>query len=257
MVRTKLPNGRTLRLWSQGDDWISTQIFWNGWNAYETETLDLFFRLALTARIVFDIGAHVGLFALIAAHANPEGDVFAFEPNPSTYQRLQYHVWLNQLSNIRCLNSAMGDVNCTAELFHQPGMTSTASLSRDFMDWQKTWSSSSVPVVTGDKFIRDNEIHHVDLVKIDTESTEPQVLKGMMKTLERDRPNIICEVLPSITQQSLQKILLPLGYHFYQLTDRGLIWRDTIMGELEFRNYLFSQAGPDAINRVLAADNRD
>src|SRR6185436_3003180 len=75
-VKARLPNGRTLRLWSQGDDWVSNQIFWKGWNAYETETLNLFFSLAARAQVILDIGAHVGVFALVGAHANPGAQVF-------------------------------------------------------------------------------------------------------------------------------------------------------------------------------------
>jgi hypothetical protein len=34
-VRFRLPNGRTARLWSRADDWVSNQIYWRGWNGYE------------------------------------------------------------------------------------------------------------------------------------------------------------------------------------------------------------------------------
>lgn len=245
-VKAKLPNGRTLRLWSQGDDWVSNQIFWNGWNAYETETLSLFFKLASRAEVILDVGAHVGVFSLVAAHANSSARVFAFEPVAATYQRLQSNIALNQLQNVRCFQSALGDKDETTEVFHQPGMTFTASLSREFMHWQPTWSSSVISVITGDKFADENDIHRVDLIKIDTESTEPQVLAGMLKTIERDRPRIICEVLPDLTEQSIESLLAPLGYNFYRITDRGLVREEKIIGDYKFRNYLFSPAVDDS-----------
>jgi FkbM family methyltransferase len=251
IVRAKLPNGRILRLWSRADDWISTQIFWSGWNAYETETLALFFRLASAGETILDIGAHVGLFALVAGHANPKARVFAFEPVTDSFERLQRNVRLNELSNVQCVNSAVGDTDGTGEVFHQPGLTFTASLSRTFMDWQETWSSSPITVVTGDKFISDNQIAKLDLIKIDTESTEPQVLRGLRETLKRDRPHIICEVLPSFTGAELTAALAPLGYYYYHITDRGLVWRETITGDNEFRNYLFSAVSPDSINKIV------
>src|SRR5882724_8020540 len=37
-----LPNSRTLRLWSRGDDWVSNQVYWRGWDGYEPETVPLF-----------------------------------------------------------------------------------------------------------------------------------------------------------------------------------------------------------------------
>lgn len=247
-VKAKLPNGRTLRLWSQGDDWVSSLVFWNGWNAYETETLNLFFKLASEAEVILDVGAHVGVFSLVAAHANPSAQVFAFEPVATTYRRLQRNVTLNDLKNLRCFQSALGDKDETAEVFHQSGMTFTASLSREFMHWQPNWSSSMVAVITGDKFVEQNDLPRVDLMKIDTESTEPQVLAGMLKTIERDRPNIICEVLPGLTEQSIENLLAPLGYSFYRITDTGLVRQEKITGDFKFRNYLFSPAPAESRN---------
>src|SRR3954453_9807342 len=69
-VRSELPNGEVLRLWSRGDDWISNQVFWRGWNGYEPETTPLFFQLARDAQVVVDVGAYVGFYALIASLAN-------------------------------------------------------------------------------------------------------------------------------------------------------------------------------------------
>ncbi len=100
LVESRLPNGKTLRLQSKGDDWISNQIFWRGWEGHEPETVPLFFRLARESKVTFDIGAYVGLFALLAAHANENGRVFAFEPLPSIYQRLEQNISLNNLQNI-------------------------------------------------------------------------------------------------------------------------------------------------------------
>ena len=100
MVRRRLPNGRTLRLWSRADDWVSNQIYWRGWSGYEPETVPLFFRLATHARVTLDVGAYVGFYTLLAAHANPTGQVYAFEPLLSVYERLQWNVMLNGLTNV-------------------------------------------------------------------------------------------------------------------------------------------------------------
>jgi hypothetical protein len=87
-VRSKLPNGAVLRLWSRGDDWVSNQVFWRGWSGYEPETTPLFFHLAREAEVVLDVGAYVGFFAVLAALANPDGRVLAFEPMPDNAERL-------------------------------------------------------------------------------------------------------------------------------------------------------------------------
>jgi hypothetical protein len=114
-VRRKLPNGQTLRLWSRGDDWVSNQIFWRGWDGYEPETTPLFFRLAAQSRVTLDVGAYVGFYTLLAAHANPDGQVCAFEPLPSVFRRLQRNIALNRLTNVQCVAAAVGEADGEAE----------------------------------------------------------------------------------------------------------------------------------------------
>src|SRR5689334_14287435 len=71
IAECRLPNGRKLKLWSRGDDWVSTQIFWRGLEGYEPETAQLFLRLAADSSVTLDIGAYVGFYTLLAAQANP------------------------------------------------------------------------------------------------------------------------------------------------------------------------------------------
>ena len=97
-----------------------------------------------------------------------------------------------------------------------------SALSYDFMRSAEMICSFPVSVITVDSFVRENAIEGVDLVKIDTESTEPQVLLGMIETIRRDQPAIICEVLKGrASEKLLAQILRPLGYRFYLLTPDG------------------------------------
>src|SRR5262249_9459257 len=117
-VRRRLPNGRILSLWSRGDDWVSNQIYWKGWDGYEPEMAPLFFSLATRAMVTIDVGAYVGYYTLIAAHANPAGRVYAFEPLPTIHQRLLRNVALNGPENVECVASAVGEVDGEADFFH-------------------------------------------------------------------------------------------------------------------------------------------
>jgi hypothetical protein len=111
--------------------------------------------------------------------------------------------------------------------------------------------SSTVPVITLDRYVADRQIPKVDLVKIDTESTECQVLRGMRTTLKRDRPDILCEVLRgSASVGDLEEMLGPLGYHYYLLTPEGPLQRDHISGQPDWLNYLFSTAEPPVVSRL-------
>ena len=241
-VRCKLPNGRSLVLWSRGDDWVSNRLYWLGLAGYEPETVPVFLRHAATARVVLDIGAYVGFYTLLAAHANPQAAVYAFEPHPDAHPRLVRNVSLNRLTNVECFSVAAGDVAGAATLW---GVTSelptSSSLSRDFMNVNGAVRGIHVEVVRLDEFLGDRGVQGVDLIKIDTESTEPEVLRGMAETLRRDRPAIVCEVLAGReTAAALEDLLGPLGYRFWLLTPDGPRREARVCGHPEWLNYLFT-----------------
>jgi hypothetical protein len=98
-----------------------------------------------------------------------------------------------------------------------------------------------VPVVRLDTFCKENTIGEVNLLKVDTETTEDAVIAGMGDTLARHRPHIICEVLPhSRTSTSIQRLLAPLGYRYYLLTDNGPVEKTEIATTQQWHNYLFT-----------------
>lgn len=251
IVTRDLPNGRKVSLWSKADDWVSNQVYWRGWDGYEPETVPLFYRLAKRAQVTFDVGAYVGYFSLLAAQANPAGQVFAFEPLPSVHKRLLRNVALNRLTNVQCYANAVGETEGEAQFWHIDAETPTSSsLSREFMEGGENLVSTKVAVITLDRFIREHNLYHVDLMKLDTESTEYQVLRGMVEILKRDHPIIISEVLPGRGGEApLEEVLRHFGYRFYHLTPAGPTQRDKVEGHPEWLNYLFTTLGSDAVAR--------
>src|SRR4051795_3359317 len=79
-IRVHLPNGRELVLSSGDGDYWASRFWWHGWEAYEPESLRPWFRMAERAQTVLDVGANAGIFALVAALANPKARCYAFEP---------------------------------------------------------------------------------------------------------------------------------------------------------------------------------
>jgi FkbM family methyltransferase len=257
-VSSRLPNGKTLRLRSRGDDWISTQVFWREWFGYEPEITPFFYQLATRARVTLDVGAHIGFYSLLAGHANPEATVYAFEPMPVTFARLERNVELNGLRNVHCFNSALGEFEGEADIFFEGEICSGATLSTEIKRQLPNLNRTAVPVITLDAFIRDRALEHLDLVKIDTETTEEQVLRGMRGALERFHPDIVCEVWGGPGLESwggpkriLENILTPLGYHPYVFTPAGL--KPFEEGK-EGINYLFTTKGRDAVSRLTARE---
>lgn len=248
MVETPLPGGRNLRMWSRGDDEIASELFWRGWAGHEPETARLFFELAGSARVTLDVGAHVGYFALLAAHANPQARVYAFEPLPRVRERLEHNVALNG-SNVSCEPVALGSPAGHAEFFHvRKGLPSSSSLAEGFMRSIVTageLTSSVVEVLEADDFVASHGLVGIDLVKVDTETTEAAVFQGMLRTLRRDRPQIVCEVLDDDVGAAVEALLEPLGYEYFVLTADGPVRRDHIRPEKLWRNFLFRPVPED------------
>lgn len=249
-VESRLPDGRTLVMWSRGDDWVSNQVFWRGWAGYEPETVPVFRARAAAARVTLDVGAHVGFYALVAGHANPDGRVFAFEPLPLAVERLRRHLSLNRLTNVECVPAAAADVDGTIA-FHVPrgrALPCSAGVSAAFhAPWADAMETTRVPCVTLDAFVRERGLDAVDLLKLDVEGGEPAVLRGAADVLDRFRPDIVCEVLSATDAwEHLERILGPLGYAFHLLTPDGPQRRERPEPHPDWMNYLFTARGVEA-----------
>jgi FkbM family methyltransferase len=241
VTNARLPNGAVARFWSRGDDWVPNQVFWRGWAGYEPEASALFFTLASAARVTVDVGAHVGFHSVIAALANPQGRVFALEPLSIVFARLHRNLLLSDATNVEPVQAAAGAIEGEADFFHvQSAIPCSSSLSQGFMRALSDVTSTRVPVVRLDRLLDEARADRVDLMKLDTETTEPDVLRGMGARLGRDRPDIFCEVLPTADGDALTALLQEHGYRFFLLTDAGPVERRTVSPDPRWHNHLFT-----------------
>lgn len=245
-VSASLPNGQILKMISQGDDPIPTRLYWLGLEGYEPETTRVFMQLARLATVVLDIGAYTGYFALLAALCNPTAEVYAFEPLPELCVRIRQNVQLNHVVNMTCVPCAVGKQDESARFFRGGNaMPSCSSLSQEFaLANCMVVREVNVPVVRLDTWVASAGLTTVDLLKIDTESTEPDVLAGMPQLLKESRPHIICEVFREHTAPALEAVLSPWGYRYYVLTADGPRPCAHIAADPKWRNQLFSVADP-------------
>jgi len=241
-----------MELWSEGDDWVTNLVYWRGWDSYEPETVRFWWVLAREASVVVDVGAYVGYFSLLAAAAQCEAVVYSLEPHPAVFERLKRHAALNGSGRIRPLPVAAGSEAGAADFFHVPGgLPTSSSLSRGFMQVHANLDSSRVSVARLDDLLAEQGATRVDLIKIDTESTEAAVLEGAERMVARWKPDIVCEVLAGQSDgRAIEAQLAPHGYRYWLLTDRGPLPRPAIEGHARWSNYLFSTRPPEAIHEL-------
>lgn len=214
-------------------------LYWLG--TYEHATTSLFGQLARAAEVILDIGAADGIYALLGAAASTRARIIAFEPGRAAARTAATNFELNHpLSDrIELHDLALGDTDEETTLYVAGETGGTSSLNPSFRAQRE---EQRVLVRRGDAFLAALAVTRVDLVKIDTESTEPQVLRGLLETLRRDHPDVICEVLPGRTETALEEILAPLGYRYYWVTERGLVPQDHLRGDAAYHqpNFLFT-----------------
>lgn len=148
-----------------------------------------FAELLRPAMIVYDVGAHSGLYSLIAARGvAPGGRVYAFEPDPENLERLHEHVAVNGASTVAVVPRAVWSSSTTVRFVRDD-----AHALRD--QGYVAGEGEGVGAIAIDDFAAEHE--PPDVIKIDVEGGEFAVLVGAAQTLARVRPTILCEVHPA------------------------------------------------------------
>jgi FkbM family methyltransferase len=207
------------------ESYLAFQLFWRGGEYYEPITRQLMQTLVQPGDTFIDIGAHIGFFSLVVGCYRRGVKVLAFEPNPKNYRILKANVEINALGDMTCQPIAISDADGMAELYLTESDMS-ASLMKDFQ-MQDTKQIESIEVRTRslDSYLQQHKIDGPMIIKVDIEGHEPAFFRGAMETLSRRRPDIILEVLYD-QDPVLVSWLKSLGYHFYPITDGGLLELD-------------------------------
>ena len=235
---------------------VATALHDHGFRGYEPETVALFHDLCRHVTCVCDVGAYTGYYALVAAKANPDARVFAFEPAPEACNALVSNIGLNGSKNIRAERLAVSDRDGETSLFLPDGALPTSAST--LAGFRPAQSTLPVRTVTLDAYVAQHGTGRVDVVKIDTESTEHEVLAGMQQIMDRDAPVIIAEVLAGRNETAQQSILAAHGYRWFWLTKRGPVAVDQIAGDPTYRfpNYLYAHPRRKDLGRLLPAKAR-
>lgn len=129
---------------------------------------------------IIDIGANFGFITLVMAKYI-DGKVFSFESEKNIFNNLKKSVKKNDLNNIKLFNYLMGE-------------------------------KDSKNTRTVDSLLSDLDVS-INLIKIDTDGSDLNCLKGCARIISKDHPIIVIE-----TNDNLELIIdyiEPYGYNFY------------------------------------------
>lgn len=151
-------------------------------NTIDPFMTEIFKRVVRKGDIVVDLGAGVGYYTLLASRiVGKQGKVYAFEPDPKTYNLLVRNIELNKYSNVAAVPKAVTNKVGTAKLFLflDPG--------RDTLYKAKGHERFvEVETETLDHFSQDKD-DAINIIKIDIEGGEMDALSGMDRLINRNR----------------------------------------------------------------------
>ncbi|MBK8011032.1 MAG: FkbM family methyltransferase [Deltaproteobacteria bacterium] len=233
-----IPGGGQFR-WRSYGHVVENCVYWDGLQGYEPESVEPWVALARRARVVLDIGANTGYFALLAAAASEGAAVYAFEPVSRVAAKLRANAELNPNLKIEIVEKAVGAETGLAPIFDPGGVHCySASLDGAFLKGEK--ESYSVSVVRVDDFLSERGVRNVDLVKLDVEGLEDSALDGMQELLRTSRPALMIEVLQRSKDRLLQQLqeLVSAGYGYYLLNHGSMVRLERVERAGRARNVL-------------------
>lgn len=165
-----------------------------------------------------DLGAHVGLYGLVAATVvGPGGRVLAVEPEPISRERLVAHIRANRLPWVQVEAVGLSDRAETRHL--APGPLGNRGSTR----LVEEGDSEPVPCLTVSELLAEHGIAQVDGAKLDLEGADARVLARWLTDGPLPR-FLVVEQLPGA---DLVRILTGHGYRHRRGTrDNLLAWRD-------------------------------
>ena len=195
----------------------------------------------ITAPVIFDIGANIGLHAISWCAALPMATCYAFEPVPTNCTLFGHNIEHNGLrERITIVPAALGSVAGIATFFEcdDAAYSSLRDVAR-----RPVISKYDIRVLTVDDFVTNTNITALDMLKIDVEGYENEVLAGAHAAIERFHPHIFVEISSENQNPDVERTiqhLLKAGYHAFVIND-GIVTPYRSHDDL-FYNYFFIHA---------------
>ncbi len=159
-----------------GDN-VDNTIYVN--RVWEHETSEIIKKFSKICNTFVDVGCNIGYYSCLYSHCNPEGKIYAIDPNPEMVRRTKENLELNSCKEYKVFNLGVSDRSEELELTIAKSKHSSASFaynpSRHSPDMV---SRIKVQVKTLGDILSGEELESAFL-KVDTEGYEYNVFSGL------------------------------------------------------------------------------
>lgn len=167
------------------------------WSSYHHVSESIYLNRTLKNDMNFiDIGANQGEFSLLASKIIKKGKILSFEPLSSNVKKIKKNVELNNIHNIEIyphgLSDKQGDLPIYTSISNDEGGINDGLSTLYSSNSKSTFEEIVSLKVFDDLFFE--KLDRIDFVKIDIEGSELFALKGMSKSLEKFKPQLLIEI---------------------------------------------------------------
>lgn len=215
-------NLRGIKFELNTSDFVDKYLFVTG--EYEPDVTDFILNNLKKGDVFMDIGANIGYFSILASkRVGNSGEIYAYEPNPVTLNRLKRNISINQIENIYvkpfAVSNSRESINFYIPKFKNSGMSSLRGIE----------NSKVVKVNTIILDDRLNQLPKIKLIKLDIEGAEHLAISGMVKLLRRDKPMLLLELTDEFLKEfdssafKLLQFLSSFGYRIFNINGNEIL----------------------------------
>ena len=214
-------------------------------------------------KIVFDIGCFRGNFTKNFIKNEKKlgikSNFFLFDPNPNVKNYLKL---ILENTQIKYFNLALDNSNSKKKFyfntFFEASGSSLSTVIRDDKKWKSTrkifmqifqpfkkiedFAEINVQTKTLDDFCLDENIENIDVLKMDTEGSELNILKGAIKLLSENKINVIYTEISDTKKNFIEKekyIINFLNSYGFELKKKYPVRSFSILSDLKATDNLF------------------
>ena len=201
----------------RGNRWVAGSCNHGCWlGTYEKSKIQRYSELVSELPkqgVIYDVGAHAGIYSLVAAISAPTSVIHAFEPVPKNLEYLNEHLKLNQALNVVVHPVAIGRVSKMT--FFALGHSSTTG---------RVSENGDIPIqqIQIDEEVKAGRLPPPQFIKMDIEGAEWEALLGAKDTLQKFHPQIFLATHGADVHRQCLNLLNEIGYKIFSLTSEPL-----------------------------------